>query len=356
MQMPLSTYAYEQTAAPKQDKQNPQYRDHVPLIQKALQGTIKLQDKTITTDVGGLSAPSTARTSTDSHSRILKPKRDGTIRSFFEPAATGIPAENEVPAPALPAGCPWICKLRLVNPHSLCYINAGIIAMLYGLEVSQIPLGPMQFLYVLARKAAERGVALKLVQSYRFRTLVPEWNYNEEQRDTAEYIQQLLQAQRFHSVQWDARKLGVAGLQLRAQGDLPIPMPIRRTARNLQDVITDWHMQDDRHALAHDSACVCIQLNRFLQHGQECKLKKDIRFDRPVRVPIFVQHLQVTWCQYEVVSATIHIGRTTRSGHYRTLIKAGAQWMLTDDSCQAVPVDMNAELESTVYVLWLKRC
>ncbi|CAE7938670.1 Pol, partial [Symbiodinium necroappetens] len=48
-------------------------------------------------------------------------------------------------------------------------------------------------------------------------------------------------------------------LQLRAQGDIPIPMPILRTARDLQDIIYHWH-----------------------QSGQARKLTTAIRFDRPM--------------------------------------------------------------------------
>ena len=109
---------------------------------------------------------------------------------------------------------PLALQSKTCQPHSLCYINAGILAMMHGLEAASLPWGPLQFLYNLAKNAASRGVVLKLVQSHRFRSLVPEWVYNEVQRDTAEYTHQLLQAQAIHNVQWDARRFGMAGLQL----------------------------------------------------------------------------------------------------------------------------------------------
>ena len=98
--------------------------------------------------------------------------------------------------------------------------------MTYALHCAGIVNHSLKDAINLAKKAADKGVALRLTQSHRFRQLLPNWVYDEVQRDTAEYTQQLLQAQHIHSVQWDARRLSLAGLQLRAQGDLPIPMSI----------------------------------------------------------------------------------------------------------------------------------
>ena len=228
--------------------------------------------------------------------------------------------------------------------------------MTYAIEQAGVRPESLRQVLAMAQKAADRGVMLRLTQSHRFRQLAPQWIYDEVQRDTAEYMQQLLQAQGFHSVQWDSRRFGLAGLQVRAQGDLPIPMPIPRDATDLQDVIQHWNTHSDIHALAHETQCVCIQLNRFLRLGQNRKMLKAIRFDRTVHMPRFLEHIRVTWDSFEVISAVIHLGRTTQSGHYRALLKVGAQWMYTDDSCYSCPVELNQEHESNVYLLWLKRC
>ena len=205
----------------------------------------------------------------------------------------------------------------------------------------------LQFILKLLSKTAERGVAFKLTQSVRFRPLVPAWVYDEVQRDTAEYIQQLLQAQQLHSTIWDSRCLGLAGFQLRAQGDARIPM---------QDVIHHWNTRSDVHAMAHPSDCLCLQLNRYVRYGRHGKIMQPIRFDRPVYFPRFIEHVRLAWDQYIAIAAVIHIGRTTQGGHYRALLKVGAQWMYTDDSSYVQPVTVNAEHESNVYVIWLKRC
>ncbi|CAE7557893.1 unnamed protein product [Symbiodinium sp. CCMP2592] len=205
-------------------------------------------------------------------------------------------------------------------------------------------------------QATERDIQIRLTQNLRFRNLVPHWIYNEVQRDSAEYLQHLLQAQQFHSVRWEHRKLGLAGLHIRAQGDLPIPMSIPRGARDLQDVIMHWNTHQDVHALAHASECICIQLNRYLRLDRTAKLMAAIRFDRPVFCPRFENHLSVTWDRFEVVSAVIHYGRNTQQGHYRALLKVRDQWLQTDDSAYASSIEMCAQLESNVYLLWLKRC
>ena len=108
--------------------------------------------------------------------------------------------------------------------------------------------------------------------------------------------------------------------------------------------------------MAHPNDCLCLQLNRYTRYGQHGKITQPIRFDRPVYVPRFIEHVRLTWDQYVATAAVIHIGRTTQSGHCRALLKVGAQWMYTDDSSYVQPVTVNAEHESIVYVIWLKRC
>ncbi|OLP94306.1 LINE-1 retrotransposable element ORF2 protein [Symbiodinium microadriaticum] len=58
----------------------------------------------------------------------------------------------------------------------------------------------------------------------------------------------------------------------------------------------------------------------------------------------------------QVTSVVVHIGRHTISGHYRALLRVEDQWMYTDDSVYATATAMSRDLESNVYVLWLKRC
>ena len=337
-------YAYQQPIAQKQDKSNPQYLTYVAPIQRALQGkiistgTLQQEDKASITSV----------------MPVPKSRQDGTIRSFFAPSQV-LTVQPSNDTPALPDG-PWQCRIRLANPHNICYTNAGFLAMTYALQCAGIALGSLEATINLAGKAADKGVSLRLTQSHRFRQLLPNWVYDEVQRDTAEYVQQLLQAQPIHSALWDARKLTLAGLQLRAQGDIPIPMPIPHTARDLQDIVYHWHQAGDVHAFAHSTTCICLQLNRYIRQGHVRKLTTAIRFDRPVFFPRFTMHLQTTWDKFQVVAAIVHLGRTTQSGHYRSLLKVGAQWMYTDDSCFATSTDITAEHEANVYVLWLQSC
>ena len=360
---PQERYAYVQAAAPKQDKSNPQYKTYVAPIVLALRGTITDKNTTAATSNTGTGAftSDTARSHSDSHTRVPRSQQDGTITCFFQH-----PARLSGPKPSVvepissgmsspPAG-PWQCRVQLRNQHNMCYINACFLSMTYSLGEAGISLAPLQNIVVMLQNAAARSLPVKLTQGNRFRMLIPHWVYDEAQKDSAEYLQQLLQAQRLHSVQWDARKFGLAGLQIRAQGDIPIPMPIPPQARDLQDVITHWNTCGDVQALAHESNCICIQLNRYLRLHQTYKLTTPIRFDRPVYMPRFIQHVRVAWDPYQVTSVVVHIGRHTNSGHYRALLRVEDQWMYTDDSVYATATAMSRDLESNVYVLWLKRC
>ena len=95
--------------------------------------------------------------------------------------------------------------------------------MTYAFQQAGVGIDALHFIIKLLTKAAERGVMFKLAQSLRFRQLIPAWVYDAVQRDSAGYVQQLLQAQQLLSTIWDSRRLGLAGFQLRAQGDSPIP-------------------------------------------------------------------------------------------------------------------------------------
>ena len=212
--------AYTQPSAPKQDKSNPQCKTYVAPMQQALQGQLPITTTISTAPTTGPMPLSTASSTTS----IPRSRQDGTIKSFSsKTSGTSAASPTNAPPADPPTEGPWQCRVKLVNPHQLCYVNAGFLAMTYAFQQAGVGIDALHFIIKLLTKAAERGVMFKLTQSLRFRQLIPAWVYDAVQRDSAGYVQQLLQAQQLLSTIWDSRRLGLAGFQLRAQGDSPIP-------------------------------------------------------------------------------------------------------------------------------------
>ena len=82
-------------------------------------------------------------------------------------------------------------KLRLRNPHSLCYVNAGFVSLLRALEQAGLQPACLTFALALCGKAVEKDVPFLLAHSCRFRELTPGWAFDDRQRDSAEYLRTL---------------------------------------------------------------------------------------------------------------------------------------------------------------------
>ena len=61
--------------------------------------------------------------------------KPGNVRAMFRSTktSTDIHDADGVPAPrdALDGSLPWTCRLKLHNPHNLCYMNSGVVALLH---------------------------------------------------------------------------------------------------------------------------------------------------------------------------------------------------------------------------------
>ena len=246
---------------------------------------------------------------------------------------------------------PWQGQLKLRNPHALCYVNAGIISVLYAMEQALHAPAGLAFLFNLCRKAAEKEVQFLLIQSNRFRALTPAWTFDNNQRDSAEYLHALLQDGSHLALRWLSRYRAPEGIRVRQQGGAPIPIPLRR-AGTLQQMINCWHQDGDIHALFEHGPLICLQLNRYLLGG---KNMASVHFENAVQVPVFTQGLEVEWFAYKPVAGILHRGRLTESGHYQALLKVRHLWFQTEDHVCARPVAINAVQRSNIYVIWLMR-
>ena len=123
------------------------------------------------------------------------------LRRYFKPAVLGEPN-----TPANKAGenrkVPWICRVLLQNPHSPCYVNAGILALMHVVDVGGLAAHRIQFLKHAMVQSAQSGTPLRLSSLLLFRSILPNWVYSQGQRDAAEYMMHFLQATNLLQLLW----------------------------------------------------------------------------------------------------------------------------------------------------------
>ena len=260
--------------------------------------------------------------------------RAGTIQAYFNRASSTNSTELDM------TQAPWTCSLQLRNPQALCYVNAGITAILHACSAAEIEVLEMESITKVLTLSSTRRQAVLLPQIHRFRALTPAWDFQSGQQDSAGYLHYLFQALHTLQITWDTRCQQDGELRIRTQGANPIPMSmleVEASGANVQGVINHWHCADGVTALNHGYSLVCIQLNRYM-NGDKCQ--KAIDFDQQVLLPVFAADSTVQWLCYNVSSAIIHLGRYTNSGHYKKHCfvsgPCGALRMITKLVCRFV--------------------
>ena len=84
----------------------------------------------------------------------------GTITAYFPTRPTA--PNQELSAPAEPNF--WAGRLRLRNPHSLCYVTSSVVALLHTLDVISRAPESLRVLTQVCREAADEGREVRLDQ------------------------------------------------------------------------------------------------------------------------------------------------------------------------------------------------
>ena len=108
-----------------------------------------------------VSTVTTDDTTTSRPSARLPSGPAGTITAYFPTRPTA--PNQELSAPAEPNF--WAGRLRLRNPHSLCYVNSSVVALLHTLDViSCAPESLRVLTQACRREAADEGREVRLDQ------------------------------------------------------------------------------------------------------------------------------------------------------------------------------------------------
>ena len=275
----------------------------------------------------------------------------GIRKYFFNPGTPTNRSQVSSPVSQVDQNGGWLLQVRLYNPHSLCYMNSSVVAIMRALEYGNHMYGRLQFLKNNLQSSAQSGEVARLSSMLMLRSLLPRWRYNSEQRDAAEYTMQFLEAAGALQCLWVARTPG-AGDEAEEHGGVPVLMSLMRRNGNLQQVVDAWSLGEaglERAILQFDKALV-LQLGRF---GDGEKIFDVVDFQGPVEIPFLEVQGNVVRRSFVVVAVVFHTGRTCDAGHYQTVIQVGGQWWVCDDGRAAVRGEITEHIQRNVYVLWL---
>ena len=283
--------------------------------------------------------------------------------------AAAVPSQLPAhPVPETAAGLlALLPRLRLSNPSNYCYSHACLLAYLWLVGKSSMPI------QVLGRepiksflKQAQSRPRLHLWSLLPWRQAMRTWRNPARQQDAADYLlhlHQVLNASCFQGL-WqsydDSRHLrdegGVCPLILSGIHDTTdesIPLI------TVQEHVQRWHNQHHKHALIAGTDVVALQLSRFSNaRGIATKLHHRIKAEPDILLPQWTS-TGILWRTYQLQAMIQHIGDHATTGHYRAALQPVASsgptdsWFHTDDDQEAQRVHITA-LETTSYILFYK--
>ena len=267
-----------------------------------------------------------------------QPKRQSQLGSFF--LATAAPSGGGTDAGGL-----WTLRLKLHNPHSLCYLNAGVHSLVHFLEVTRT--ADYSALTQVCRHAQNSGKVLSLHLQLVVRSLFQGWRFTNVQRDCAEL---LFQAVALRSDSWSKWERRDQQDVVREVGACPIFLRIpTESATTLQELVNYW-VSDDGHRFLTAVRPIMIQIGRSTEHG---KNHARVSFSGGVVLPVRTD-AGVEQRTFGAVSGVLHLGENVTSGHYRAVLRQGSQWYIADDGVAAAPTSMGTHLTRQIYVIWLQ--
>ena len=241
-----------------------------------------------------------------------------------------------------------LMDLCLVNPHSLCYVNSSIMALLHIREILGLQDAILDSLRREVEAAHRRSGSLLITELRSLRRLTPGWHFGPEQQDAAEFSSLVL-ARLEGQVLWQSRIEEIEGIRITDTGTfLFLSMPT--SPSTLQELIEAWTFQHHVYGLTGEWPRIPVVLGRYA--GRR-KNQARVTFDGDVMLPIFGEGRPLRQARYQVGAALIHLGERPTSGHYRSLLRGESAWYNSDDARPCARTDLTREHACNVYLLWL---
>ena len=263
----------------------------------------------------------------------------------------GAAQRTEATPPPHPRSTP---PFSLLNDGNACYINALVYTLWLLADRSRRP----DMLHASIRQLTGDGVRAHGVLRY----FLLGWPRAREQHDVVEFLDFFApRVTNSLSGTWQGRQHLTEDAYIQHEvGPLnkciPLPRPRRHTP-HIQDLIGQWHRQDNRCALTCVSEWVFFQLPRFrCAKGRVRKTHQSYDIPSILQVPVFLdeQSTSVVWHSYCACAVIRHHGPTPSSGHYTVMVGEEPGYILDDDAAprKAEAADMT-ETSASMYVLAL---
>ena len=242
----------------------------------------------------------------------------------------------------------------LLNDGNACHINALIYTLWLLADQTRRP----DMLHTSIRQLTGDRVRAHGVLQY----FLLGWPRAREQHDIVEFLDFFApRVTNSLSGTWQGRQRLAEDAHLQHEvGPLnkciPLPRPRRHMPR-IQDLIGQWHHQDNRCALTCVSEWVFFQLPRFrCTKGRVRKTHQCYDIPNILQVPVFLdeQSTSVVWHSYYACAVIRHHGPSPSSGHYTVMVGGEPGYILDDDAVprKAEAADMT-ETSASMYVLAL---
>ncbi|CAE7225147.1 Pol [Symbiodinium sp. CCMP2592] len=275
-----------------------------------------------------------------------------------------------------------VSLMQLGNLQNFCYSNAVLKALLHmachsGSLSTVFASQHHQFLLAIARRS--QAAVVHLWQHPLWLSIVRGWQHPARQHDAAEFLEHicgssLVLNDNIECV-WQARKSNQASYRIDDCGQsapitlLPPSTDCEgvRCCVSVQDLINQWHIQEQVHAMVIASQFLVLQANRFsfmADTHRTAKRHYRIRADLEIDFPCFVCNTSVECCQvrYRLSSVVTHRGEAPTHGHYQTLLydahTDAPAVRLADDGRQATRISAE-QLETMgceTYLFFYVRC
>ena len=292
---------------------------------------------------------------------LASPRRDAPARAERMPRSTRrFPSRKRETGPVnwtLSRGCSRpLLRLRLHNPHNLCYAHATLHmflwqGMVHDDHIGQDDLhGQLRHPTAALRQAGQACLPriqfwLTFLQQFQAQL---QTRYDRQQ-DAVEFLGFLLEYAQppAYTGLWQSRYSFGPVTCVADSGHLYQPITLELNSNGLQASIEDWHLQTFPHALRQAPRMLFFQLKRWAQKDPRRPAQKDLtrypfEVGAAIDLPLFAraQGLHVQWQRYRLVTILIHTGLSPWSGHYRSILSGfrqlpngSSKWMamLTDD-------------------------
>ena len=249
-----------------------------------------------------------------------------------------------------------VVKLKMKNNSNTCYINSTVFSILWQACQRVDVRIPESW-----RRALEGG-NWNPVGFLNFQLVG--WRRPHSQHDVAEFIQLLMPKLNWigDGLSWGAR-VQVGGqveefLLSERVHVLLMVTPDGICSSEIQQLINQWRNQAHTYAMLVAPQHLYIQLPRYRETPQGI-VKHTIPINlthREIQLPVFTsQHdVEVSWKNYEITTAIIHLGHDQHSGHYRVAAfdsNPHMCWYSNDNQAAELHEAIPAEVSEHSYIL-----